>query len=128
MSAPRQILPGVTYLITRRCAQRQFLLRPSPRVNQIFRYCLAYAARRFDIRLHAYCVLSNHYHLVLTDPKARLPEFMHWLNAYLAKSLNEQLRRWEESPGYGFPTRPDSSGLMTTICCSRKSSQVRAST
>ena len=77
MSKPRRVLPGSTYLITRRCLGRQFLLRPSRDVNQVFLFCLAHSARMCGIEVHAFCVLSNHYHLVVTDPLARLPEFMH---------------------------------------------------
>jgi REP element-mobilizing transposase RayT len=101
MSAPRQILPGTTYLLTRRCAQRQFLLRPSRKVNQIVRFCLAYAAQRCAIRLHAYIAMSNHLHIVATDTQGNLPEFMHWLNEYIAKCVNVQLGRWESfwAPG-----------------------------
>lgn len=95
MSIPRQVLPGVTYLVTRRCAQRQFLLRPGRKVNQIFDFCLAYASERFGIQIHCHCVLSNHYHIVLTDPCGVLPEFMHWLNEYVAKCVNAHLGRWE---------------------------------
>jgi hypothetical protein len=45
--------------------------------------------------------MSNHYHLVVTDPGGRLPAFMHWLNEYLAKCLNAELGRWESfwAPG-----------------------------
>jgi REP element-mobilizing transposase RayT len=101
MSRPRFIIPGAAYLVTRRCFQRQFLLRPSPQVNQIFKYCLAHASERYKIRIHAFCVLSNHYHIVLTDTDGRLPEFMHWLNEYVAKCINTQLKRWESfwAPG-----------------------------
>jgi REP element-mobilizing transposase RayT len=62
MTAPRQLLPGTTYLVTRRCLQRQFLLRPSKLTNQVFGFLLAIAARRFDVDLHACCVMSNHFH------------------------------------------------------------------
>lgn len=95
MTAPRQILAGATYLITRRCAQRQFLLRPSKTVNDVFRYVLAVAAARFGILVHVYCVLSNHYHLVVTDPHARLPEFHQLLDSLVARALNFSLGRCE---------------------------------
>jgi len=92
---PRQILPGTTYLITRRCTQRQFLLKPTPTTTDIFTYCLAVAAERCGIRVHAVCVASNHYHAILTDPAARLPEFLAYLNKYVAKAVNASLGRWE---------------------------------
>src|SRR5215212_10204097 len=46
MSLPRQVLPGQFYLITRRCTQRQFLLRPDRDTNNAFTYCLIEAAQR----------------------------------------------------------------------------------
>ena len=101
MSVPRPVIPGQTYLLTRRCFGRTFLLRPSPKINQIFKYCLAVAAARTGILLHAYGALSNHYHLVATDPLGNLPRFMHWLNEYVAKCVNAELGRWESfwAPG-----------------------------
>jgi REP element-mobilizing transposase RayT len=95
VSAPRQVSPGTTYLLTRRCIQRQFFLRPSPQVNQIFRFCLAHAAQRFRIRIHNFCVLGNRFHVVATDDRGTLPQFMHWLDEYVAKCCNLHLGRWE---------------------------------
>lgn len=95
MTAPRQVLPGVTYLVTRRCSQRQFLLRPGRLVGQVFLYLLALAAQRYGIRIHAFCVLSNHYHLVLSDPLARLPAFGQLLDALVARALNSAYHRSE---------------------------------
>jgi len=95
MTAPRQVLRGASYLVTRRCAQRQFLLKPSKACREVFRFVLALAARRYGVELHAFCVLSNHYHLVLTDPEARLPAFLQLLDALVARALNAQLGRWE---------------------------------
>jgi REP element-mobilizing transposase RayT len=88
MSQPRQFFKGVTYLITRRCTQRQFLLRPSKKVNEILLFCLAAAAEKFGTRVHAFVFMSNHYHLVVTDPHGRLDAFLHWLNTHISRSLN----------------------------------------
>lgn len=95
MTAPRQVLPGVTYLVTRRCSQRQFFLRPGKLTNEIFLYVLALAAQRFGIRIHAFCVLSNHYHLLLTDPHAQLPSFGQLLDSLVARAMNASIGRWE---------------------------------
>ena len=101
MSAPRRIVPGTTYLLSRRCFGRQLLLRPSNKVNQIFKFCLAVAAEKTGVLLHNFCVLSNHYHVVATDVHGNLPKFMHWLNEYVAKCVNAELGRWESfwAPG-----------------------------
>jgi REP element-mobilizing transposase RayT len=95
VAAPRQILPGTIYLITRRCSERRFFLRPSVITNAIFLYVLAVAARLHGIEVHAFCVLSNHYHLLVTDVDARLPAFMQYLDALVARAVNASLGRWE---------------------------------
>lgn len=95
MTAPRQVLENVTYLVTRRCSERRFFLRPSRLVNQVFAYCLAYAAEQTGVLVHAIVVLSNHYHAVVTDPMGRLPEFMAHLNRLVSKCINADLGRWE---------------------------------
>lgn len=91
----RQIIPGATYLITRRCTQRQYLLVPKGQCRQIFHYCLAYAVQRTGVEVHAVVVMSNHYHLVVTDPDGLLPAFVECLNKMVAKCMNAALGRWE---------------------------------
>jgi REP element-mobilizing transposase RayT len=78
-----------------------FLLRPSQLGDAVFEYVLAVKAREYGIRLHAYCVLSNHWHCVLTDPHGRLPEFQRDLGSTVARALNAALGRWESfwAPG-----------------------------
>ena len=95
MTAPRQILPGSCYLVTRRCTQRQFLLRPSVVSNEIVEYCLALAADQTGVELHAVCVMSNHWHAVVSDPFACLPEFLERVHRLTARALNASLGRWE---------------------------------
>lgn len=95
MTAPRQVLPATTYLVTRRCSQREFLLTPSPITSGIFRYVLAVAAARFGVRVHAFCVLSNHFHLIVTDLDACLPAFEQYLDSIVARALNAALGRSE---------------------------------
>ena len=56
---------------------------------------LALAARRFGVQIHAFCVLSNHFHAVVTDPHACLPAFEQYLNSLVARAVNALLGRWE---------------------------------
>jgi putative transposase len=95
MSSPRPIFKDTTYLVTRRCTQRQFLLRPSEKINQIILYCLATAATKYNILVHVACFLSNHYHLVVTDKEGNIPAFLAYLNKYIAKCANAEHGRWE---------------------------------
>ena len=68
-------------MITRRCTQRQFLLRPSDIVNQVFLYTLAYVAKKYSIKVHSFCIIRNHYHLIVTDPDTNILRFIHLLNS-----------------------------------------------
>jgi putative transposase len=66
MSFPREVLPGRTYMITRRCTERQFLMRPDKETNNAFIYCLAEAAARFHIEvlfMAAMAISPPHGHL-----------------------------------------------------------------
>ena len=39
--------------------------------------------------------MSNHYHLLVTDPGARIAEFYGWLHKYVSKAVNATYGRWE---------------------------------
>lgn len=95
MTAPREILPGRTYHLSRRTTQRQFLLRPDEDTTAIIAYCLAEAAARHQLELIAWCAMSNHYHAIVHDPFGRLPSFIEHLHKMLARSLNARWQRWE---------------------------------
>ncbi len=95
MTPPRQLLPWSTYFITRRTSGRRCFLRPSPRVRSFLIYCLGVARKKFGIHVHAYCVMSNHWHAVVTDPDCKLPDFLAWFHSQVAKCLNAVLGRSE---------------------------------
>jgi len=92
---PRQVLPRQFYLVTRRCTQRQFLLRPDAATNNAFLYCLIAAALRSEIDVLLPCAMSNHYHAVIYDREGRYPEFIEHFHKLLARSQNALRGRWE---------------------------------
>jgi len=95
MSMPRQILPAQFYMITRRCTQRQFLLRPDEETNNAFLYLLAEASERFDIDVILPSVLTNHHHTIVFDRHGRIIEFVEHLHKFVAKCQNALRGRWE---------------------------------
>lgn len=95
MSLPRQVLQGAYYMITRRCTQRQFLLRPDRATNAAYLYCLIEAALRFQVDLVIMCAMSNHHHVVIRDRFGRYPEFIEHLHRMIARSQNALRGRWE---------------------------------
>jgi len=95
MTPARCILPGRTYLISRRCTQRQFLLRPDKNTEQLYLYLLALAAERYDVEIVAFILMANHHHLEALDKHGNLPEFLCFLHSMMAKAMNSYLGRWE---------------------------------
>ena len=95
MSIPREVVPRRTYMITRRCTQRQFLMRPDQRTNNAFIYCLAVAAQRCGIRILFTTAMSNHHHTGIEDPEGNYPAFLEYFHKLFAKCQNSLRGRWE---------------------------------
>ena len=95
MSLPRAIIPGRRYLITRRCSERRFLMRPDRETNNAFVYCMALAAQKTKVSVVCAGTTSNHYHAVVVDNHARLPEFLEHFHKLFAKHQNALRGRWE---------------------------------
>jgi putative transposase len=95
MSLPRQVLPGSDYMITRRCSERRFFLRPDDDTNNAFVYCLALAALRAKVEILFVVAMSNHYHAGIHDPDGNFPIFTEHFHALLARCQNTHLGRFE---------------------------------
>ncbi|MCW5549920.1 MAG: transposase [Opitutaceae bacterium] len=53
-----------------------------------FLKCLGEACGRTGWRVHAWCVMSNHYHLAVSTPRANLVEGMRWLQGTFSVRFN----------------------------------------
>lgn len=95
MSLPRQVLPDKFHMVTRRCTQRQFLLRPDKLTNEIFEYCVAVAAQKFDIVIVLPLAMTNHHHTVVYDPTCKIEQFKHYFHMLVARAMNAHRGRWE---------------------------------
>jgi putative transposase len=94
VTQPRRVLPGSTVLITRRTLRRTHLLRPDRELNQLYLYILAVVANRYAIRVHAVVLMSTHEHLIVTDTRGCLPNFLRELHRLVALAV-KALRKWE---------------------------------
>jgi putative transposase len=65
-----------------------FLLGATKESGEVFAYCLAEAANRFGVLVHAAVVMSNHLHIVVTDVEGKLPLFSSLFFTQLAKATN----------------------------------------
>jgi len=95
VSLPRPVYPGSASMITRRCTQRQFLLRPDREMNNAFVYCLGVAVQRAQVELLNFMQMSNHLHDGIYDRHGTGPEFYEHFHKLLAKCGNALRGRWE---------------------------------
>lgn len=95
MTLPRPVLPGRSYLISRRCTQRLFLMRPDEPTNQAFIYCLGLAAERYKIQVLFTIAMSNHHHTGIWDPLGNYPQFLALFHKLFAKCQNSLRNRSE---------------------------------
>lgn len=92
---PWAVFPGTFYKITRRCTQRQFLIRPDKETNNAFVYCLGEAAQRNSIDVILPSAMSNHHHTVVFDRHGNINKFTEHFHAMFARSQNCLRGRWE---------------------------------
>jgi REP element-mobilizing transposase RayT len=82
--------------ITSRTVQGRYLMRPSEEANDLILGVLGRAQAKYNVVLHAFCFLSNHFHLHATMTSAeQMSLFMGFLNGNLAKELG-RLHGWKE--------------------------------
>ena len=82
-------------MLTRRCAQRMFLLRPDDATNNAFIYCLALAAIKFGIDVLFTLAESNHHHTIIFDRHGHVSAFLEHFHKLVARSQNALRGRWE---------------------------------
>ena len=81
--------PGQHYLVTTRCHQARFFLRPDREFNDALLEWLARAQQHFPLlRMLAVCVLSNHLHLVVRDEDGELAAWASYFLGHLARAVN----------------------------------------
>jgi putative transposase len=82
-------------MITRRCSERRFFLRPDRETNNAFIYCLAVAAQKYRIKVIFTATMSNHHHTGVVDAEGTLPDFLAHFHKLVAKHQNALRGRWE---------------------------------
>ncbi len=90
MARPLRIeFPGALYHITARGnAQQDIFVDDEDRL--LFLSVLERVVSRFHLLLHAYCLMDNHYHLVLETPQANLSQAVRQLNGVYTQAFNRR--------------------------------------
>ena len=89
---PRAIGEGTWHHVYNRAIARRPLFE-GRRDIRYFLACLARAVRRREIEVHAFCVLTTHYHLLVRCPTGKLAQAMRRVQTEYSRSFNRLRRR-----------------------------------
>jgi REP element-mobilizing transposase RayT len=90
MARPLRIeFSGALYHVTSRGDGREDIFLDD-RDREGFLDVLAEVSRRFALKLHAYCLMDNHYHLVAETPEANLSRALRQLNGVYTQRFNRR--------------------------------------
>jgi REP element-mobilizing transposase RayT len=93
MGRPLRIeYPHAFYHITVRGNERKDIFRSAGDREQFLSY-LASATERYRAVIHVYCLMSNHYHLLLETPEGNLSQVMRHINGAYTNHFNTKRRR-----------------------------------
>lgn len=93
MTRPLRIeYPGAVYHVTSRGNAGEAIFRDD-KDRTLFLSVLADALSRFSWLCHTYCLMDNHYHLLIEMPLANLSLGMRHLNGTYAQSFNLKYKR-----------------------------------
>jgi len=101
MARPLRIeYPNAVYHVTSRGnARNKIFLSDQDREN--FLFVLGSVVKRFNWLCHAYCLMDNHYHLMIETPDANLSRGMRQLNGVYTQKYNW----WHSKTGHIFQGR-----------------------
>ncbi|MFQ3669939.1 MAG: transposase [Verrucomicrobiia bacterium] len=88
----RICFPGAIYHVMARGNERARIYR-SDKDYQLFLNTLEEALLSYEVVLHAYCLMPNHFHLVVETPQGNLSRFMAWLQTTFTVRYNRRHAR-----------------------------------
>lgn len=93
MARPLRIeYPGAWYHVMNRGAGRKWVFK-SDIHREAFLDLLAESAERFALEIHAYCLMGNHYHLLVRTPSDPLSRVMRHIDGLYTQRFNRDQRR-----------------------------------
>jgi len=88
---PRIELAGKYHIINRGVAQMHIFKEPAD--YEYFEELMCFYAKSFGITIHNYCLMGNHYHLLLEIQSENLSKYMRQLNMIYSIYFNKKYKR-----------------------------------
>ena len=93
MARPLRIeYPGAFYHVMHRGNAGADIFE-SDRDREKFLEYICKAVERYEIKIHTYCLMTNHYHLLTETPHPNLSQAIKWINVSYAAYFNRKRRR-----------------------------------
>jgi len=93
MARPLRIeYPGCYYHVTSRGNEQKDIFK-SRRDREKFLNYLQSSVERYSARIHAYCLMTNHYHLLIETPNGNLSQIMRHINGAYTTYFNVKRKR-----------------------------------
>jgi len=93
MARPLRIeYPGAFYHVTSRGNEKKDIFK-TRRDREKFISYLQSSVERYGAQIHAYCLMTNHYHLLLETPRGNLSEIMQHINGAYTTYFNVKRKR-----------------------------------
>ncbi|MBK25594.1 MAG: hypothetical protein CME70_16475 [Halobacteriovorax sp.] len=80
------------YHVYIRTTNKDWFKIPMYRMWELCFECLEYALDKENVVIHAFVLMSNHYHLLVTTPESNLDKFMEHFNRRLSKKINQEAK------------------------------------
>jgi len=94
MSRPLRIeYPGAFYHVMNRGADRRSIFLDPQNHRSLFLRVIGEAAQMWKIRIHAYSLMDNHYHLLMETPLPNLSRAMRHIDGVYTQRLNRDVGR-----------------------------------
>ena len=93
MARPIRVeFPGAVYHVTARGNERRAIFRDD-QDRRRFLETIGEMVEQFGVLVHAYCLMPNHYHLVVETPRGNLSQAVGWLQVTYTVRFNRRHRR-----------------------------------
>jgi putative transposase len=93
MARPLRVeFPGAFYHVINRGNAGEAIFRSNGDREKFLEY-MGKAVERFGIKVHTYCLMTNHYHILIETPEANLSRAVQWLNVSYAVYFNRRRHR-----------------------------------
>ncbi len=88
MRKPRELISNARYHVGARANRKEMILE-SAEIKTLFLEVIAKAKKRYDFKIENFCVMGNHFHLIIMPGKGEcLSRIMQWALSVFAQKYN----------------------------------------